>query len=164
MTLTTRAAESSQLTHRIASGTVRDRNKADDSLEVELSLVKPASYKPQALPRLRTEMSYQPLTRDDPDDVKSYGSVDSREVSPSLSPTATLLSNEFELRDHERHRKNPFSDNEAAAYWRQVYEDCQYECRHEFNPQLTWSTEEEKRLVRKLDWKVCFWAVRISSL
>ncbi|KAJ9145106.1 Allantoate permease [Pleurostoma richardsiae] len=100
-------------------------------------------------------MSYKPLTGDDADDSKSYGSVDSTEIT--ISP---LLGEELiELGGHEPfEKKNPFADDEAAAYWRQVYDDCQYECRHEFDPLLTWSAEEERHLVRKLDWKVCLWA------
>jgi hypothetical protein len=55
--------------------------------------------------------------------------------------------------------KNPFADPEAAEHWRLVYEKSQYECRHAFDPSLTWTEEEEKRLVRKLDWRICLWAV-----
>ena len=55
--------------------------------------------------------------------------------------------------------KNPFLDPDAAEYWRIVYDKAQYECRHVFDPSLTWSEEEEKRLVRKLDWRICLWAV-----
>lgn len=59
-------------------------------------------------------------------------------------------------------RKNPFQDPEVAEHWRLTYEKSQYECRHVFDPSLTWSEEEEKRLIRKLDWRICLWAVRIS--
>lgn len=55
--------------------------------------------------------------------------------------------------------KNPFNDQTVALYWRTAYEKSNYECRHVFDPSLTWSEEEEKRLVRKLDWRVCLWAV-----
>ncbi|KAI0126961.1 major facilitator superfamily domain-containing protein [Xylariales sp. AK1849] len=54
--------------------------------------------------------------------------------------------------------KNPFSDPETAARWTKAYEDATYECRHVFDPHLTWTQEEEKRIVRKLDWRVCLWA------
>lgn len=56
-------------------------------------------------------------------------------------------------------KKNPFRDPVVAHHWREVYEQSKYECRHVFDPSLTWSEEEEKRLVRKLDWRVCLWAV-----
>lgn len=58
--------------------------------------------------------------------------------------------------------KNPFLDPDVAEYWSNVYEKAQYECRHVFDPSLTWSEEEEKRLVRKLDWRICLWAVCYS--
>ncbi|KAH6608346.1 hypothetical protein Trco_001692 [Trichoderma cornu-damae] len=54
--------------------------------------------------------------------------------------------------------KNPFSDPAVAQHWREVYEKSNYECRHVFDPSLSWSEEEERRLVRKLDWRVCLWA------
>ncbi|KAJ5450721.1 uncharacterized protein N7458_007170 [Penicillium daleae] len=53
---------------------------------------------------------------------------------------------------------NPFLDPEVAEYWRGVYEKAQYECRDVFDPTLTWSEEEERALVRKLDWRICLWA------
>lgn len=57
---------------------------------------------------------------------------------------------------------NPFSDREIAEHWEAVYENAQYECRHIYDPHVTWTEEEERALVRKLDWRVCLWAV--SSL
>jgi hypothetical protein len=35
--------------------------------------------------------------------------------------------------------KNPFLDPEVSEYWRLAYEKSQYECRHVFDPNLTWS-------------------------
>lgn len=55
---------------------------------------------------------------------------------------------------------NPFRSPEVAERWRTKYEEAQYECRHVFDPTLTWSAEEEKKIIRKLDWHVCLWAVR----
>jgi hypothetical protein len=53
---------------------------------------------------------------------------------------------------------NIFADPEVAAYYKDVYENAQYECRHVFDPIATWSQEEEKKVIRKLDLRVCFWA------
>ncbi|KAK7561212.1 major facilitator superfamily transporter-like protein [Phyllosticta paracitricarpa] len=53
---------------------------------------------------------------------------------------------------------NPFLDPDVADYWRTIYEKAQYECRQEFDPDVTWTPEEEKKLIRKLDMRVCFWA------
>lgn len=55
--------------------------------------------------------------------------------------------------------KNPFRDPAVAQHWTEVYEKSQYECRHVFDPSLSWTEEEERRLIRKLDWRVCLWAV-----
>ena len=55
---------------------------------------------------------------------------------------------------------NPFQDPAVAAHWTQVYDEAKYECRHIFDPSFTWTDEEEKRIIRKLDWRVCLWAVR----
>jgi hypothetical protein len=56
-------------------------------------------------------------------------------------------------------RKNPFLDPDVAEYWAVTYEKSQYECRHVFDPTFTWTEEEERKLVRRLDWRVCLWAV-----
>src|SRR4051812_39469439 len=50
-------------------------------------------------------------------------------------------------------QKNPFLDPEVAEYWTTAYEKSQYECRHVFDPTFTWTEEEERRLVRRLDWR-----------
>ncbi|KAI0487118.1 MFS general substrate transporter [Xylaria cf. heliscus] len=55
-------------------------------------------------------------------------------------------------------KTNPFANPHVAAQWKKVYDDCQYECRHVFDATLEWSEEEEKRVVRKVDWRVCLWA------
>ena len=47
---------------------------------------------------------------------------------------------------------NIFSDPEIVAHYRSVYEKAKYECRHVFDPEVTWEPDEEKRLIRKLDW------------
>lgn len=60
--------------------------------------------------------------------------------------------------------KNPFADPVVADHWREVYEKSQYECRHVFDPNLTWTEEEEKKIIRKLDWRICLWAVSHSAI
>ena len=62
--------------------------------------------------------------------------------------------------DGEAFRKNPFLDPDVAEHWANVYEKSQYECRAQFDPAFTWTEEEEKKLVRRLDWRVCLWAVK----
>jgi hypothetical protein len=48
---------------------------------------------------------------------------------------------------------NPFEDPEVKAYYVDVYEKSKYECRHVFDAGLTWTLEEEKAVIRKLDWR-----------
>ncbi|KAK0113524.1 hypothetical protein ONS95_013778 [Cadophora gregata] len=55
-------------------------------------------------------------------------------------------------------KKNPFLDPDVAEHWATVYEKSQYECRGAFDPTFTWTDEEERKLVRRLDWRVCLWA------
>lgn len=43
-----------------------------------------------------------------------------------------------------------FSDPVVAEHWREVYERNKYENRHRFDPNYKWTSEEEKRLVRKV--------------
>ncbi|CRK23914.1 hypothetical protein BN1723_003058 [Verticillium longisporum] len=51
-----------------------------------------------------------------------------------------------------------FSDPSVADYWRKVYEQAGYENRHRFDPTLQWTAEEEKKLVKKIDWRILLWA------
>ncbi|KKY23179.1 putative major facilitator superfamily domain general substrate transporter [Diplodia seriata] len=53
---------------------------------------------------------------------------------------------------------NPFLDPKVAEHWQAVYEKAEYECRDIFDPTYTWTPEEEKKLIRKLDFRVCAWA------
>jgi hypothetical protein len=59
--------------------------------------------------------------------------------------------------------RNPFADPDVAAYWATVYEKSSYECRHIFDPALQWTAAEEKKIVRKLDVRVCLWAVSLPT-
>jgi hypothetical protein len=86
--------------------------------------------------------------------------VDAKDIAILESPSASEDSgSEEEFGDLA---KNPFLDPAVAAHWRQVYEDAQYECRHAFDATLTWTEEEEKRVIRKLDWRICTWAVCVQ--
>ncbi|KAG0645631.1 putative transporter [Hyphodiscus hymeniophilus] len=60
--------------------------------------------------------------------------------------------------DGEAIKRNPFLDPDVANHWTAVYKKAEYECRHVFDPSFTWAEEEEKKLVRRLDWRVCLWA------
>ncbi|KAK4565587.1 hypothetical protein LTR86_004204 [Recurvomyces mirabilis] len=62
------------------------------------------------------------------------------------------------LRDEAAITDNPFLDPKVAAHYRTIYENAKYECRHIFNPDLEWSVKEERRLIRKLDFRVALLA------
>ncbi|KAJ9096881.1 hypothetical protein QFC19_006979 [Naganishia cerealis] len=51
-----------------------------------------------------------------------------------------------------------FQDPVVAEHYREIYEKVDYECKDHFDPNLTWTKEEEKKILRKTDWYVCFWA------
>ena len=73
--------------------------------------------------------------------------------------TATSASDDSSDDEYGALAKNPFLDPDIATHWRQAYDNAQYECRHVFDPTLTWTEEEEKRVIRKIDWRICAWAV-----
>ncbi|EGW31268.1 uncharacterized protein SPAPADRAFT_154163 [Spathaspora passalidarum NRRL Y-27907] len=50
--------------------------------------------------------------------------------------------------------KNPFLDPKVEEYYRQVYSESNYESYSAFDPHFTWEEEEEKKLVRKLNYRV----------
>ncbi|KAL3462837.1 major facilitator superfamily domain-containing protein [Aspergillus heterothallicus] len=64
----------------------------------------------------------------------------------------------LQLDDDIPEQHNPFLDPEVAGRYAQIYEKAEYECRHAFDPKLSWTREEEKAIVRKIDWHVCLWA------
>ncbi|KAH8197556.1 hypothetical protein TruAng_008292 [Truncatella angustata] len=74
------------------------------------------------------------------------------------TPHHDYTNNLSESDDEVYDSRNPFLDPDVAAHWKSVYEASTYECRHKFDPDLKWTEEEEKKLVRKLDWRVCLWA------
>jgi hypothetical protein len=84
---------------------------------------------------------------------------DSKDIAALTSPSASEDSGSDEEFEGDL-AKNPFLDPNVAAHWQQVYDEAEYECRHAFDATLTWTEEEEKRVLRKLDWRICTWAVR----
>lgn len=51
-----------------------------------------------------------------------------------------------------------FQDPIVEAYYRDLYAKTNYECKDHFDPELTWTPEEEKKILRKNDFYVTFWA------
>ena len=107
------------------------------------------------VPPIQADLDAIPVASlDDKYDKTARGIGDSK-----AKHSASASSNHSEPEDGHYFGKNPFSDPATAAHWRDVYEKSRYECRHVFDPEMTWTEEEEKRLVRKIDWRVCLWAV-----
>ncbi|CUM68114.1 uncharacterized protein PRCAT00005831001 [Priceomyces carsonii] len=51
-----------------------------------------------------------------------------------------------------------FQDPVAREYYTKLYDQSNYECRHLLDPDLEWTEAEEKKILRKNDWYVTFWA------
>ena len=66
---------------------------------------------------------------------------------------------EYSSESSDEFARNPFIDPKILAHYQDIYEKCQYECRHVLDPSLEWSHKEERQIVRKLDWHVSTWAV-----
>ncbi|MCJ1334415.1 hypothetical protein MMC10_011124 [Thelotrema lepadinum] len=52
------------------------------------------------------------------------------------------------------------ADDEESAedrLWKYYAPIDSYEGKHRYDPKATWTPEEEKRLVRRLDWRICSW-------
>ncbi|MCJ1481729.1 hypothetical protein MMC06_001888 [Schaereria dolodes] len=52
-------------------------------------------------------------------------------------------------------QKGVFSDPDAAGFYQPIEG---YEGAHRFDPVTTWSDQEERSLIRRLDWRICLWA------
>ncbi|KAI9148438.1 transporter [Paramyrothecium foliicola] len=136
---------------RVASNPSNSNRTSED---YELPEIDPTS---EDTPRVTHKMSYRPLVQDDSDGRKnSYGSTASS--STVSEGSISLLQEESAYQDFEKRNKNPFVEEETIEYWRKVYDDAQYECRHVFDPSLTWTQGEERNVIWKLDMKVCLWA------
>jgi hypothetical protein len=113
-------------------------------------------------------MSSIPNSKDSPghstDPQPSYGAD---EIKLKVQPTVLTSLDEARTDDTTTSSAstgdNPFLDPEVTERYREVYEKAHYECRHLFDPELTWTPEEERRLVRRTDWRVCLWAVRVRG-
>ncbi|EAQ88823.1 hypothetical protein CHGG_05442 [Chaetomium globosum CBS 148.51] len=76
------------------------------------------------------------------------------------SPPSVSISQES-LTDSEGYgssTEHVFSDPAVASHWRDVFEKAGYENRHRFDPSFTWSAEEERKLLRKIDFRIMLWA------
>lgn len=70
-------------------------------------------------------------------------------VSENTDSGSSQLSKQ-ERPSHGSYDDHPFADRVTAQYWREVYDKAEYEGRHRFDPNYTWTAEEERKLVRKV--------------
>ena len=90
--------------------------------------------------------------------VADMASKDVNATADSLDGTTpSLRSEELVVGDYGSDSNHVFSDPKVADYWRGVYENAKYEGRHRFDPTLTWSADEEKKLKRRVDWRIMTW-------
>lgn len=70
-----------------------------------------------------------------------------------------VVNKEYEVdSDSSSELEHIFQDPVVAEHYKQIYDNCNYECREHFDPELTWTAEEERKIVWKNDWYVTFWA------
>lgn len=70
-----------------------------------------------------------------------------------------IVNKEFEVEsDSSSELEHVFQDPLVAEHYAKIYSDCEYECRDHFDPDFTWTAEEERKVVWKNDWYVTFWA------
>ncbi|KAL6872207.1 major facilitator superfamily transporter [Trichoderma longibrachiatum] len=93
-----------------------------------------------------------------PQDGKEGGIPDEKAVFTSQESSVTGEVPERKDEAFGSTKDHPFSDPAMAAHWRGVYEKANYENRHRFDPEFTWTAEEERRLVRKIDLRIMLWA------
>ncbi|VVT57666.1 uncharacterized protein SAPINGB_P005809 [Magnusiomyces paraingens] len=51
-----------------------------------------------------------------------------------------------------------FTDPVVADHYRELYEKSTYEGRNHFDPDFTWTPEQERKLLWKIEFRACFWA------
>jgi hypothetical protein len=74
-------------------------------------------------------------------------------VSTAKDSSDSLPLSEAEL------KANPFLDSNVAQTYRLIYEKAEYECREAFDPDLTWTSAEEKRVKWKMDLTITMWSM-----
>ncbi|RPA81603.1 major facilitator superfamily transporter [Ascobolus immersus RN42] len=80
-----------------------------------------------------------------------------KEVPISSTSSGSSLHEDVEDGNYGSQGRHIFSDVKIAEYWRSVYEKAQYEGKHRFDPEIKWTPEEEKKLVKKIDLRIMWW-------
>jgi hypothetical protein len=94
-----------------------------------------------------------------PSEVDTEAAVHKVAINTWSSEAVPAASTDSSERDGLNTSNDIFSDAKTFEYYIALYDKAKYECRHLLDPGLEWTREEETKLVRKLDWHVCLWAV-----
>ncbi|KAK6458391.1 putative allantoate permease [Scheffersomyces xylosifermentans] len=81
-----------------------------------------------------------------------------KEVDVTIDVQKEDIATDTESTTSSSYEKNPFLDPIVAEHYRELYENSKYECRAAFDPNFEWEEQEEKKLIRKLDFRVAFTA------
>lgn len=77
-----------------------------------------------------------------------------------------IIFKDVETISQTSNESNPFVDPKLRKYYTDLYEKTNYECRGAFDPDFEWTPEEEKKIVRYLDFRVallaCFMFVALQ--
>lgn len=85
-------------------------------------------------------------------DAKDFVTTDTtKDLDGTPGTTPSVQSEELVQGDYGSDRHHVFAEPKVADYWRDIYEKAQYEGRHRFDPDITWSADEEKKLKRKVN-------------
>lgn len=101
--------------------------------------------------------------KDRGDAVEHSTTLDPEKFKAKGDPTTEADSQSGDDLDGDNSRNHVFSDPLAAEHWRSIYEKAGYENRHRFDPGFTWTAEDERKLVRKVDLRIMTWAVSNSQ-
>ena len=88
----------------------------------------------------------------------SYASInDADPLKKHDRLTITRVASDSSIESNQL-KKNPFLDPQVEEYYRELYTRSGYESYSAFDPTFEWTEEEEKKVIRKLNWRVAFTA------
>ena len=88
----------------------------------------------------------------------SYASInDADPLKKHDKLTITRVASDSSIESNQL-KKNPFLDPQVEEYYRELYTRSGYESYSAFDPTFEWTEEEEKKVIRKLNWRVAFTA------
>lgn len=80
------------------------------------------------------------------------------ENSLSGSMEKVIVRGDIESSSGHSSNEHDFQNPEKAKFWMEEYEKANYESRHLIDPEMSWTPQEERRVVLKSDFHACLWA------